>query len=240
MRTVAVHCGRLRASRPLLLSRRPVWTSDIAVTVGDNGDMNVVAAGPAYQPDAWQSFAVAEVGASAALAGLLVVACSINIGQILKLPAIVSRLAGTLAIFTAVLLIGSLLLVPGQSRVVAGIEIAVVGAALAAAVFRVARPGRRATVPPKLHRRRDHRHRFVATVRYRRRDLRDGHPWRPLLARPWRRYRFHDRARECLDSARRDPSLVVLTQDNYRYADHTADGRRAMLGRGGAVGRHIM
>ena len=99
--------------------------------------MILLAAGPAYDPAAWASFAVAEVGASAALAGLLVVATSINISRILELPLVVARLGGTLAMFTGILLVGTLLLVPGQSRIAAGVEIAAVGAVTTAFVYRL-------------------------------------------------------------------------------------------------------
>ncbi len=50
--------------------------------VGHDGDMD----GAAYYPAAWESFAEAEVAAASALAGLLVVACSINISRIIKIP----------------------------------------------------------------------------------------------------------------------------------------------------------
>jgi len=49
-----------------------------------------------YDLGAWETFAVAEVGAAAALAGLLVVAASINIGYIIRLPHIINRLSTTL------------------------------------------------------------------------------------------------------------------------------------------------
>ena len=88
----------------------------------------------AYHAASWTNFAVAQVVASAALAGLLVVAASINISSIIKLPTVVARLAGTLALFTGVLIIGTLLLVPGQPRIWLGIEIAVIGGGVAAIV----------------------------------------------------------------------------------------------------------
>src|SRR5258706_12091618 len=88
----------------------------------------------AYAATAWTSFAVAQVGAAAALAGLLVVAASINIGSIIKLPAVVARMAGSLALLTGALIVGALLLVPGQPRVWLGVEIAVIGAGTAAIV----------------------------------------------------------------------------------------------------------
>ncbi|WP_030443511.1 hypothetical protein [Actinoplanes subtropicus] len=90
----------------------------------------------AYDSAAWQSFAVAVVGAAAALAGLLVVACSININRVIELPSVVSRMAASLALFTGVLTAGTVLLVPGQDRWVAGIELAAVGGVMAAATAR--------------------------------------------------------------------------------------------------------
>jgi modulator of FtsH protease len=97
----------------------------------------VLADGPAYDPSAWSNFAVAQVGAAAALAGLLVVATSINIGRIMASPSIVQRLAGTLTVFSVVLIVGSVLLVPGQSRVAVGVEIAALGAVGTWVVFRL-------------------------------------------------------------------------------------------------------
>ena len=92
---------------------------------------------PAYEPAAWENFAVAQVGAAAALAGLLVVAGSINISRIIHIPAIVSRLAATLVLFGAVLIVATLLLVPGQRRVWLGLELAVIGCVAAALVIRL-------------------------------------------------------------------------------------------------------
>lgn len=97
--------------------------------------MMPLAVSPAYDPAAWDSFATAEVTAAAALAGLLVVAISINISRILQLPPVVARLGGTLAMFTGILLAGTFLLVPGQARVAVGVEIAVVGAGTTALVY---------------------------------------------------------------------------------------------------------
>lgn len=89
----------------------------------------------AYEPEFWASFAIAEVGAAAALAGLLVVSASINIARIIAIPTVVSRLAATLLLFAGVLFVGTVILVPGQSRTAVGIEIAIIGAALAVSVW---------------------------------------------------------------------------------------------------------
>lgn len=79
----------------------------------------------------WSDFAVAEVGAAAALAGLLVVATSINIARIVQYPVVVSRLLDSLILFTGVLFAGSVILVPGQGHGVLGIEIAAIGVLMA-------------------------------------------------------------------------------------------------------------
>ena len=93
--------------------------------------------GAAYHAEAWEGFAVAEVGAAAALAGLLVVASSINISRILEFPGVVSRLAGALALFTGVLVVGTLLLVPEIGRVPLGVVLALVGVGLGLVVLRL-------------------------------------------------------------------------------------------------------
>ena len=90
----------------------------------------------AYDVVQWENFAVAEVSAAAALAGLLVVACSINISRILTMPPVVARLAASLALFTGTLMTGTVLLVPGQDHRLTGTELAVIGLAVAAIVLR--------------------------------------------------------------------------------------------------------
>ncbi len=99
------------------------------------GGVTEVVSSSAYDPVPWASYAIAVTGAAAALAGLLIVATSINIGRIMQLPAVVSRLAATLALFAAMLFVGVVLLIPDQSRALLGIEIAVIGAALAVIVW---------------------------------------------------------------------------------------------------------
>ena len=68
----------------------------------------------AFRPDAWHDLAVATVGATAALTGLLFVAVSINLGRILEFPWLPRRAGGTLILLLALLAVGVFLLIPGQ------------------------------------------------------------------------------------------------------------------------------
>jgi hypothetical protein len=68
----------------------------------------------AYRPDAWHDLAVATVGATAALTGLLFVAVSINLDRILAIPALPRRAGATLALLAGLLAAGVFVLVPGQ------------------------------------------------------------------------------------------------------------------------------
>jgi len=80
--------------------------------------------------EAWTDFFVAEVGAAAALAGLLVVAISINIAKIMGFPLLPGRAAQTLIIIGGALLIASFALFPHQPLAVFGAESLVVGFAV--------------------------------------------------------------------------------------------------------------
>ena len=68
----------------------------------------------AFRPDAWHDLAVATVGATAALTGLLFVAVSINLARILEFPWLPRRAGGTLILLLALLAVGVFLLIPGQ------------------------------------------------------------------------------------------------------------------------------
>ncbi len=78
-------------------------------------------------PAAWHDFFVGSMGASAALTGLLFVAISINLQQILKYPNLPGRAAGTLGVLVSSLVVACCGLVPAQSHVALGSEVAVVG-----------------------------------------------------------------------------------------------------------------
>ncbi len=72
---------------------------------------------------AWGNYAVAQVGASAALVGLLFVAVSINLTRILAIAGLPNRALEALILLANVLVTGSLVLVPGQSLRLLGGEL---------------------------------------------------------------------------------------------------------------------
>lgn len=75
----------------------------------------------------WANFFVAEVGASATLTGLVVVATSINLSRVLSFPQLPTRAAESLMMLTGALVLASFGLIPGQAAVVFGGEILAVG-----------------------------------------------------------------------------------------------------------------
>ena len=77
----------------------------------------------------WANFFVAEVGAAAALSGLLFVAVSINLTRILAIEHLPDRAAETLYVLLGVLVVATFGLIPGQGLTALGFE--VVGAGLA-------------------------------------------------------------------------------------------------------------
>jgi hypothetical protein len=81
----------------------------------------------AYSTAEWQSLFVAEAGASAALAGLLFVAISINLARILQGVGLSGRAGEAVLLLVAVLVVSTLALVPGQSPTVLGTELLAAG-----------------------------------------------------------------------------------------------------------------
>ena len=75
----------------------------------------------------WETFFAAQVGASAALAGLVFVGVSLNLQKILSAGFLPMRALLALGLLIVVLVIASLLLIPGQTTVVAGVEALVAG-----------------------------------------------------------------------------------------------------------------
>lgn len=80
--------------------------------------------------DEWQVFFAAQIGASAALLGLLFVGVSLNLDKILAAPSLTRRGLLALMLLLAVLATGSLVLVPGQPRLLLAAELAAIGAGL--------------------------------------------------------------------------------------------------------------
>ena len=85
----------------------------------------------AYSAFGWHDFFMGTIGAAAALTGLLFVAISINLEQILKYPQLPGRAAGTLGILVSALVVSGFALAPGQGDRALGIEIAAAGAIVA-------------------------------------------------------------------------------------------------------------
>jgi|SRR5580658_4035150 hypothetical protein len=75
----------------------------------------------------WHDFFVAEAGASAALAGLLFVAISINLTRILEFWHLPTRAAEALLALLSVLVVATFALIPGQSQRAYGAEVGATG-----------------------------------------------------------------------------------------------------------------
>lgn len=91
----------------------------------------------AYDPSQWNDLFVAAAGASAALAGLVFVAVSINIDRILKFAGLPERALETVVLLLAVLLVSLVGLTPDQSNVALGLELLVLGLVVATIVMRL-------------------------------------------------------------------------------------------------------
>jgi modulator of FtsH protease len=91
----------------------------------------------AYDPSEWTDLFVATAGASAALAGLVFVAVSINIQRILEFPGLPERALETILLLMVVLLVSIVGLIPGQGHVALGVELLVVSLAVGGAIFRL-------------------------------------------------------------------------------------------------------
>lgn len=105
----------------------------------------------------WGEFAVAVAGAAGAIAGLLIVAISVNIKEIIADATLPVRALATVATVVAIMLGSLLLLLPGQPPVVLGLELLAVvlvcgGFQVAAgrAMIRNGEQGPRGSMPTKV------------------------------------------------------------------------------------------
>ncbi len=78
----------------------------------------------------WSTFLSAEAGAAAALTGLLFVGVSMNLSRILSMPFLPLRALLALMILVAILIATTLLMVPGQTTLSAGLQLLLVGGAV--------------------------------------------------------------------------------------------------------------
>ena len=78
---------------------------------------------PAYDPAAWSAYLSVEAGASASLTGLIFVAVSINLAQIVVSKVLVARAAKAILTLMQVLAATSFALAPGQTASTIGLEI---------------------------------------------------------------------------------------------------------------------
>ena len=75
----------------------------------------------------WQNFFSAELGALAALTGLVVVAISINLSRILTVANLPSRAGEALITLVGALVVVSVALVPNQPPILLGAEFSLIG-----------------------------------------------------------------------------------------------------------------
>lgn len=87
--------------------------------------------------DSWDNFLLGQVGASAALLGLLFVGVSLNLTKILSFPSLPGRAFLALMLLLGVLLVGMLLLIPRQGTGVMAVEVLIVAVALTIVGVRV-------------------------------------------------------------------------------------------------------
>lgn len=95
--------------------------------------------------DGWSEFNVAIAGAAAALAGLIIVALSVNIGKVIESPTLTSRAAASISSLIVAVLATAIGLIPGQPVWAIGAELVVPVAA--AAVMEAVAIRRIATAP---------------------------------------------------------------------------------------------
>lgn len=102
----------------------------------------------AYSPAQWSDFALAQLGASAALLGLVFVGMSINLKDFVGTPILVNRAFEAILLLASVLFTATAVLIPDQSREAVGVELIAVGLLMGAVVARL-QAGTGADVVPR-------------------------------------------------------------------------------------------
>jgi hypothetical protein len=92
----------------------------------------------AYDASEWTDLFVASAGASAALAGLVFVAVSINVDRILRLEGVPERALETVLLLLSVVLVSIVGLIPGQDTTALGAELLGLGVVLGLAIAALA------------------------------------------------------------------------------------------------------
>jgi hypothetical protein len=90
-----------------------------------------------YDASQWSDFALAQLGASAALLGLVFVGMSINLKEFVGTPLLVNRALEAIVLLASVLIAATAVLIPNQTREVVGVELLVVGALVSLSVLRL-------------------------------------------------------------------------------------------------------
>ena len=88
----------------------------------------------AYDASQWHGLFAVGADSSATLLGLLFVAVSLNLKQILEVPSLPPLAARSLGVLLSLLLMSILVLTPGQSRNALGAELTALGVVLVVAV----------------------------------------------------------------------------------------------------------
>lgn len=99
-----------------------------------------------YEPSAWSDFALAQLGASAALLGLVFVGISINLRELVGSSLLVNRAAETILVLASVLVAATSVLIPDQSREAVGIELLVIAVGTGGAIAALQRGAAAAVV----------------------------------------------------------------------------------------------